>query len=202
MRVPRPYVSTGIASITVWSKSVRRTDVVSSLAVVVFLAAVGLGLPALNRSVSGLRPLVAGVPYQVGAGVSVVPLAGARVDAGITRPGRDGGRATFFHGRVRMQVVVRPFTRSLPEATAGLREKISRTPGVHLVAEDTPVAVANGVSPDRGRYVGPGVVGRYRAAVCAGVAVELTVRGPGNEMGSLADAVDASLGSVACRRQR
>ncbi|HLL66796.1 MAG TPA: hypothetical protein VK453_13815 [Micromonosporaceae bacterium] len=205
MGVPRPCLPTEAVAIraahdrAVGTPAVVR-NAVASLGVVCFVAVVGLGLPALDRTVAGLRPLPAGVPYQVVDSVAVMPPTGARLDAGVTRPGRDRGTASFVHGAVRMQVVVRPYTRSLPEATAGLREKIRRTPGLRLVAEDASGAAVVPATQDGGRYVGPGVHGRYRAALCTGVAVELTVRGPADEMARLSEALDISLASVVCRR--
>jgi hypothetical protein len=184
---------------------------VASLAVAAVVAGFGLGLPAVNRSVSGLRALPTGVPYRVSDAVTVVPPIGARLDAGLTRPARDGsggiGTVYFVRGAVRMQVTVRTASESPPDPDAGLREKIRRTPGLRLIAdgagESAPDALdgeaAASAGRSIGRYVGRGIEGRYRAASCGRVVAEATVHGPAADMADQADAIRASLASLTCR---
>src|SRR6266545_1168482 len=95
-----------------------------SIAVLMVVAVIGIGLPALDRAVAGDRPLPAGQPYRLGAGVSLMPPAGATLDAGRTRPGRDHATAVFHTGDVRLAVQAARFDGRLPTAVNRLRTKL------------------------------------------------------------------------------
>ena len=86
-----------------------------SAGVLVAVVALALGLPGLDRALPAERE-VAGGPYEVGAGVTVVPPPGAVVDVTNTRPGADRGAALFLVGAVRYVIVVTPFTGDLEDA--------------------------------------------------------------------------------------
>src|SRR5262245_26450811 len=84
-----------------------------SLALLGVVTAFGVGLPALDRAVPAARPVPVDRAYPVGAGVSVVPPAGAELDVTGTRPGADRGTVLFLLGGVRYAITVLPFTGGL-----------------------------------------------------------------------------------------
>lgn len=173
----------------------------ASLAVAAFVAAVGLGLPAVNRSIPGLRALPAGGPYLVGAGVLVVPPPGARLDAGLSRARADRGTAVFQLADVTLSVVVTPYTRSLDEASGRMRQKIAGRPGFRVLGEELGTVAGDRLPGRQGRYTGDGQSGRYAVFVIDRVAVDVTARGPADDLARVGPAIDASIASVT-RRSR
>src|SRR4051794_9729884 len=95
-------------------------NLLGALGVVVTLAGLAFGLPAVDHALPSERAVSSTDPYPVGAGVTVVPPPGATVDVTETRPGDDGGTALFRLGQVRYAIVVRPFTGDLGTAAARL----------------------------------------------------------------------------------
>src|SRR5689334_8808076 len=88
------------------------------LGVVAILAGIAFGLPAVDRSLPAQRAVSADQPYEVGAGVTVVPPAGATLDVTETRPGESDGTALFRLGPVRYAIAVRPFRGDLESAAS------------------------------------------------------------------------------------
>src|SRR3712207_2381250 len=83
-----------------------RLNVLCSLGILVVVTAIGAGLPALDRAVSGTRRLTPGATYHVTDAVHLVPPANATLEAGQSRPGRDTGQVVFNVGGVRLAVLV------------------------------------------------------------------------------------------------
>src|SRR5688500_12456459 len=120
-------------------------NLAASTAVLAALLVVVFGLPAINRAVPTDRSL-AGPLYDVGAGVSVAPPPGARVDASKTRPGDDRAAVLFLLGDVRYAIVVQPFTGRIADAAERLRTKIKATQGYQVTGVEGGVSTASGLS--------------------------------------------------------
>ncbi|HYN96432.1 MAG TPA: hypothetical protein VES42_21535 [Pilimelia sp.] len=176
-------------------------NLLGSLAVLAVAAAVAIGLPALDRALPAARPVTHGQPYGIGAGVTVVPPAGALLDVTKTRPGPRRGTALFLLGSVRYAVVVGPFTGSLPEAAARLRHKITATRGCQVTGTERPVTTGAGVGGRAGGYAAPGRAGRYSVFLVRGLAVEVTVSGTQADLRGALGRVEASTASLAFGRR-
>jgi hypothetical protein len=177
-------------------------NLVGSLAVLVVVAAVGVGLPVLDRAVGADRPLPAGVPYRIGAGVSLVPPAGATLDAGRTRPGRDHATAVFQAGGVRLAVQATRFDGTLATAADRMRTKLAFGMGCRLTGTGQPSVTAAGVPGVAGGYVTRQGTGRYAVYVAGGIAVEATIDGPVNGPPRAQAAVQDSLASLTIEGRR
>src|SRR5512139_3550308 len=95
-------------------------NAVAALGVLAVIMLVAVGLPALDQALPSHRQVPPG-PYQVSAGVSVVPPPGAALDVTGTRPGTDSGKALFvIGGSVRYALVATPYTGTLEEASVAL----------------------------------------------------------------------------------
>jgi hypothetical protein len=163
-----------------------------SAGVLTVIATLAIGLPALNKALPDGKPIPAG-PYVIGAGVTVVPPAGARLDVTRTVPGTT---AQFVIGGIRYAVTAVPYPGSLAGATEELRRKIGATRGYQVTGAEVPTATAAGVPGRQGGYASPGRDGRYVAFLHAGTAVEITFAGADPELRNSLDALEASVASV------
>lgn len=163
------------------------------LAVIVFIA---VGLPAVDRTLPASRPVAAGVPYWIGAGVSVVPPPDSHVDLTETRPGTSRGTALFLIGAVRYLVVVGPYSGSLENAAERLRNKITLTRGYQVAGRDSAVTTDGGLTGRQGGYTAPGRSGRYAVFVVDGLGIEVTVSGTDPQLRSALDTIEASTRSL------
>ncbi|BCJ43770.1 hypothetical protein GCM10010168_39210 [Actinoplanes ianthinogenes] len=164
----------------------------SALVLVALLAALALGLPALDRAVSAQRAVPAGQPYRVGAGVTVVPPPGATLDVTGTRPGDDRGTALFRLGRVRYAIAVQPFSGDLTAAAVRLRQRITGTSGYQVTGTQLAVSTAGGLAGLQGGYTAGDRGGRYAVFVAHGLSVEVTVSGADLDLDHTLPAIDAS----------
>src|SRR3982751_439476 len=110
----------------------QEANLLAGCAVAAVLGLIAFGLPAVDRALPASRPVPPGVPYDVGAGVSVRPPPGAQVDLTRTRPGTGSGTAVFLLGAVRYALTVRPYAGSLAEAAQAVRAKLTRTRGYQV----------------------------------------------------------------------
>ena len=178
---------------------VRRQRVASLFAGLVLaatLALIAYGLPAIDRALPGSEPVPPGVPYDVGAGVTVLPPEGALVDLTRTRPAADRGTAVFLIGGVRYAVAVAPFGGGLDAAADRLRRRIVGTTGYQVIGTPTAVATAAGVPGVQGGYTSPGRAGRYAVFLDEGLAVEVTVSGRDMELAGALPGIEAATGSI------
>lgn len=191
-------------------------DALYSAAVVVFLLAAAIGLPAVDRSVPGLRRLPDGVPYRVGAGIELVPPPGALLDVSRSRPAETWGRAVLIlaDGQVRCLVVVSGYDGSLEQATERLRNRLERVAGVRLGASLATVRTAAGNDGQEGQYVpaggrgGTGLfdtvqpdrearrAGRFAVFVIAGRVVEVTAVGPAKALRGVGESINECLTTI------
>jgi hypothetical protein len=162
------------------------------LAVVLVLA---LGLPALDSVLPAERTVAAG-PYEVGAGVTVVPPPGALVDVTNTRPGPDRGAALFLIGGVRYVIVVTPFTGDLGSAAERLRRKITGVRGHQVAGAESATATRSGLPGLQGGYAAPGRGGRYAVFSAPNLAIEVTVAGSDADLRRTIAAIEASTRSI------
>jgi hypothetical protein len=160
------------------------------------VAVVGLGLPAINSEVPAVRPVSATRPYEVGAGVTVVPPPGTSLDATQTRPGPTTGAVLFEVGGVRYAVVVTPFTGTLVEATAKLRQKIMGIRGYQVTGPESPISTRDGVVGRQGMYASSGRDGRYAVFVTNGVDIEVTVAGNSLDLRPVLPAIERSVRTI------
>jgi hypothetical protein len=171
-------------------------NALGSIAVLTVVAAIGIGLPVLDRAVAADRSLPAGVAYRVGGGVSLVPPAGATLDAGRTRPGESRGTAVFRVGTVRLAVQVSQFRGPLPTAVDRLRTKLVRGAGCRLTGSEQPVTTTTGLAGVQGDYSVHRRAGRFAVYVTDGLSIEATVEGPPEEFGVRLPAFQVSLASI------
>ncbi|GAA4595595.1 hypothetical protein BJY16_001723 [Actinoplanes octamycinicus] len=164
----------------------------SALLLVAILAALSLGLPALDRAVPSQRAVPSGEPYRVGAGVTVLPPAGATLDVTGTRPGDDRGTALFRLGRVRYSIVVQPFDGDLTAAAVRLRQRITGNSGYQVTGTQLAVSTAGGLAGLQGGYTAGDRGGRYAVFVAHGLSVEVTVSGADLDLDHTLPAIDAS----------
>jgi hypothetical protein len=179
------------------SVALRRqlVNLAAALTMIGTLGGLAFGLPAVDRALPAERPAPTG-PYPIGAGVTVVPPAGAAVDVTRTRPGAHGGAALFVIGPVRYAVVVEPGGGSLDGAADRLRHKLAANPGYRLAGTDTPAVTSSGVAGRQGSYTSPGRDGRWTVFDAGGLAIEVTVSGAADDLARALPAVDASTRSL------
>lgn len=170
-------------------------NLLGGAAVLAALLLVVFGLPAINRAVPTDRSL-AGRLYEVGAGVSVQPPPGARVDASRTRPGQERAAVLFLVGDVRYAIVVQPFGGQIAEAADKLRTKIKATQGYQVTGEEGAVDTASGLSGVAGGYTAPGRCGRYAVFLADGRSIEVTVSGAQLELQRELAGIDDSISSI------
>ena len=167
-----------------------------SAAVASVVAVIGLGLPAINDEVPAVRPVSAAEPYSVGAGVTVVPPPETSLDATQTRPGPTTGSALFEVGGVRYAVVVTPFTGTLAEAAARLRQKIVATRGYQVAGSESRISTRAGVVGRQGMYSSSGRDGRYAVFLQHGVDVEITVAANTLDLRPVLPAIERSVRTI------
>ena len=168
------------------------TNLLGALGLVAALAGLAFGLPAIDRSLPADRPVRADRPYPVGAGVTVVPPAGAVLDVTGTRPGDRVGTVLFRLGPVRYAITVRPFEGTLDMAADQLRRRITGTPGYQVTGGQLAIATGCGVTGLQGGYTAPGRGGRYAVFVAGDRTAEVTVSGAELDLGRTLPAIEAS----------
>lgn len=171
----------------------------ASLAVLVAVGIIGLGLPLINALLPAARPVSASEAYSVAAGVSVRPPHGASVDVAKTQPGPHQGAVLFVVGSVRYAVVVTRYTGTLVGAAERLRTKITGTRGYQIAGGETTVMTAQGITGREGNYASADRVGRYAVFVDRGLSVEVTVAGSGLDLPRALPSVSASIDSLTFR---
>lgn len=176
-------------------------NLLGSVAILATIGVISFGLPAVDRSLSANRAVAHGQPYSVGAGVTVVPPVAAMVDVTRTRPGPDRGTALFVLDTIRYRLAVGPFTGTLDEAAARLRDKITAKPGYHVTGDERPRATAQGISGRQGGYVAPGRAGRYAVFVAGGRTIEVTISGTDPELDNVLSDIEASISSIEYRER-
>ncbi|XVU25616.1 hypothetical protein ACQPZJ_00710 [Actinoplanes sp. CA-054009] len=167
-------------------------NLVGAVGVVATLAGLAYGLPALDRSLPAQRAVRSDEPYQVGAGISVVPPAGATIDVTGTRPGENEGTVLFRLGPVRYAIAVRPFRGDLDAAASRLRKRITNTAGYQVTGAQLAVSTAGGLSGVQGGYTAPGRGGRYAVFVADGLTIEVTISGNDLDLGRTLPQIEAS----------
>jgi hypothetical protein len=160
------------------------------------IAAIGLGLPAINAVVPAVRAVAAGKPYLVGGGVTVLPPPGANLDATRTRPGATTGEVLFDIGSVRYAVVATPFTGTLGEAALHLRSTITAKPGYQVTGPESPIRTRSGVTGKQGMYSSSGRDGRYAVFVSHGMAVQVTLAGSDIDLQHQLPEIESSVRSI------
>lgn len=175
-----------------WVTRRQLTDLLGALSLVLALAGLAFGLPALDRALPADRPVPADRPYAVGGGVTVVPPPGSRIDVTETRPTDDEGTALFRLGPVRYLITVRRFDGDLPTAADRLRQRITGTTGYQVTGTELTVATVSGLAGLQGGYTAPGRGGRYAVFVADGRTIEVTVSGADLDLGRTLPAIDVS----------
>jgi hypothetical protein len=168
-----------------------------SLGVAAIVTVIGIGLPALNSKIPGVRPVSDREAYLVGAGVAVIPPPGSSLDATKTRPGPLGGQVLFYVGTVRYALVVAPFTGSLGEATTSLRSRITHNRGFQVAGPESAIVTRSGVQGRQGMYSSFGRDGRYVVFVAHGLAVDVTIAGTDIDLRPLLPMLNRSVSTIA-----
>lgn len=175
-----------------WVTRRQLTNLLGALSLVLALAGLALGLPALDRALPADRPVPTDRPYAIGGGVTVVPPPGARIDVTETRPTQDAGTVLFRLGPVRYLITVRRFDGDLGAAAGRLRQRITGTTGYQVTGTELTIATGSGLAGRQGGYSGPGRGGRYAVFVADGRTIEVTVSGADLDLGRILPAIDAS----------
>lgn len=163
-----------------------------ALAMASILAVLAFGLPALDRAVPAERTVTAGRPYRVGAGVTVVPPAGATLDVTGTRPGGDRGTVLFRLGAVKYAIRVEPFDGDLTAAAVRLRQRITGITGHQVTGTQLAVSTAGGLAGIQGGYTAGDRDGRYAVFVVHGLIIEVMVSGDDAGLERARTAIDES----------
>ncbi|MEV4346563.1 hypothetical protein AB0J83_19025 [Actinoplanes sp. NPDC049596] len=177
------------------------TNLAGALGIAATLGGLAFGLPALDRSLPAQRAVSPAEPYQVGAGVSVVPPAGATIDVTGTRPGDTDGTALFRLGPVSYAIAVRPFRGDLDAAAMRLRERITNTSGYQVTGTQLTVSTAGGLAGVQGGYTAPGRGGRYAVFVGDGLTIEVTISGNDLDLGRSLPQIEASVRTLRHHRE-
>lgn len=170
----------------------RQRGLLGACGLVLSLAGLAFGLPAVDRSLPADRPVSSDEPYLIGAGVTVTPPVGAVLDVTGTRPGDRDGSVLFQLGPVRYAISVRPFDGTLDMAAARLRQRITGTPGYQVTGGQLAIATATGVTGLQGGYTAPGRGGRYAVFVADSHSVEVTISGSEMDLGRSLPAIESS----------
>jgi hypothetical protein len=178
----------------------RLPNLIAALTLLATLGGLAFGLPAVDRSLPAERPVQADRRYPVGAGVSIVPPAGAVVDLTRTRPGARRGALVFRLGGVRCAVTVQPSRGTAGAAVERLRRRLAGL-GNRITGPEQPVFTDSGLPGLQGSWTAaPDRTGRYAVYLAGGLVVEVTINGTGNAP-DLA-VVEASLRTIAHRAAR
>lgn len=172
------------------------TNLLGAVAVAGVLAGLAFGLPALDDALPAGRPVRAGEPYLIGAGVTVVPPPGAVLDVTGTRPADNQGSVLFRLGPVRYSIVVRPFDGTLAAAATALRRRITQTAGYQVTGAQLTITTHGGIAGLQGAYAAPGRGGRYAVFVAAGHTIEVTVGGADLDLGRTLAAIESSTRTI------
>jgi hypothetical protein len=167
-----------------------------SLGVLLTLAVLAVGLPAVDRAIPSLRAIPSNLPYEVGGGVTVVPPAGAKLDVTRTRPAARQGTVLFVLDEVRYVIVVAPFDGDLTAAVDRLRRKITNATGHRIIGTDVATATATGLVGREGAYTAPDRDGRYAVFLAPDVSIEVTVSGSPAELSAVERQIRASTDSI------
>jgi hypothetical protein len=170
-----------------------------SLTILALIAAIAVGMPAVDRGLPASHTAAIGVPYPVGAGVTVVPPADSTVDLSVTRPGVTRGTAAFLLGPVRYLVVVGPYSGTVDGAAYWLRDKIISSPGYQVTARECFFATNSGLIGRWGRFIASGWSGLYVVFVVDGLRIEVTVSGTDPRLNVEMDGIESSMRTVAYR---
>jgi hypothetical protein len=179
-----------------WVTGRQLVNLLGALTVTAVLAGLAFGLPAWDRSLPADRPVSAGTPYRITAGVTVVPPRGAVLDVTGTRPGDDQGSVLFRIGPVRYAIDVQPFDGTLAMAATRLRQRITGTPGYQVTGGQFAVATGTGLRGLQGGYTAPGRGGRYAAYRAGPLTIEVTISGAELDLGRTLPAIEASARTI------
>ncbi|MFI5840883.1 hypothetical protein ACIA8K_14380 [Catenuloplanes sp. NPDC051500] len=184
-----------------WRRLLRNG--LGSGSIVLILGLLAFGLPAFDRSLESTEAVPAGLPYDVGGGVSVIPPPGALLDLTQTRPGEERGSVLFLVGPIRYAVVVQPFDGGLTDAADKLRRKIAANRGYQVVGREADIDTANGqLRGLAGGYSAPGRGGRYAVFLAGERSIEVTVSGTDPQLSAARPVIDASTRSITFRGTR
>ncbi|GAA1800630.1 hypothetical protein HC028_08850 [Planosporangium flavigriseum] len=165
-----------------------------SLGILAVIAAITMGLPALDRALPRDRAVPLGVAYPVTDTVTVIPPPGALLDVSQTRPGRDSGRAVFLVGRVRFAILVSADRLTLDAAADRLRTRLRDGLGASAIATDEPAPAG----ARAGRFRAGPDHGWYAVRVFdATTVVDATASGPPGELTTVLPALRAAAASIA-----
>jgi hypothetical protein len=175
-----------------WVARRRLINLLGALGLVVILAGLAFGLPALDDTISADRSVRSDQPYPVGAGVTVIPPPGAVLDVTGTRPGDTTATALFRVGPVRYAIAVRPFDGTLTTAAERLRGRITGNPDYQVTGAELTVSTGDGLAGLQGGYTAPGRGGRYVVFLAGDRTIEVTVSGAELDLGRRLPAIEAS----------
>ncbi|WP_018349586.1 hypothetical protein [Longispora albida] len=167
-----------------------RANLLGTLAVLLVLLVMVVGLPVLNQAIPAERPVAVGAAIDIGHGVRLVPPPGAAMDTTRTLP-KQGVLFLVLHG-LDFRAEVKATSQSLEDSARRLRGRIQGQRGVQLAGDPREVVTASGVPGLRGAFSATGGDGLYAVYQRDNLAVQITVSGA-----SLPDQVTAVETSMA-----
>lgn len=152
-----------------------RRNIFGSLAILVVVGALSLGLPAIDRLLPAARAVVAGQPITIGHGVTIVPPPGAALDVTRTSPAK--AQVLLTIGGIQLRVQASECDDTLDELAERLRRRITHERGYQVSAHEQPARTGSGVPGIRGSFSSAGRDGFYVVFLADGIGVEVDARG-------------------------
>lgn len=152
-----------------------RRNILGSLAILVVVGALSLGLPAIDRLLPAARPVDAGEPLTIGHGVTIVPPKGAALDVTRTSPAK--AQILLTIGGIQLRVQASEYDGTLDDLAERLRRRITHERGYQVSAREQPTRTASRVRGIRGSFASAGREGFYVVFLTDSVGVEVTARG-------------------------
>lgn len=152
-----------------------RRNIFGSLAILVVVGVLSVGLPAIDRLLPAARSVTAGQPITIGHGVTIVPPAGAALDVTQTSPAK--AQILLTIGGIQLRVQATEYDGNLDELAERLRRRITHERGYQVSAREQRARTTTGVPGIRGSFSSAGREGFYVVFLADGVGVEVAARG-------------------------
>jgi hypothetical protein len=154
---------------------VRWRNAAGSIAVLVLIAVIAYGLPAIDRLLPAEQRIEPGQRIEIGYNVSVLPPDGARLDVAQTRPRQ--GILTLRIRDVTLWLRASDYSGTLGDALSQLQEEMERRSDVRVSLSTDWITTGQGIRGLRGTYTASGRRGHYAVFVAYGRRVDVLTRG-------------------------
>ncbi len=152
-----------------------RLNLYGSLAVLVIVAVIAVGLPSIDRALPAGRSVPVGRRMDVGLDVTVAAAPDTVLD--VTRTVPSLRRLVMIVRGVRVVIEASEYTGDLAGLSARLRRKIQSNPGYQASQREHRTRTLDGVPGLQSSYSTPGRIGLYAVFAHAGIGVEISLAG-------------------------